>query len=262
MTEPRYIFNGVADAAELERLRLHEQWLDPLSEKYLTEIGVASGARCLDVGAGAGSVARWLSTRVGAEGRVVAADIDTRFLIDLPPQVEVRRMNVLTDDLETGFFDVIHCRTLLGHLTDPSAALARLTDALAPEGHLVAFDDDLGLVTIAGHPDAPAATELFHQWIGQLKTLGIVDACIGRSIPGLLAAAGLTDVKAEGITMVGQAGDAVYEDHRRAWTNVRELVIANGIPGEDWDRAVAVFDHDAAIYVGTTMFVTRGRKRG
>src|SRR5271154_3035731 len=53
---------------------------DPGTIRHLTEIGVGSGWHCLEVGAGGGSIATWLCDRVGGNGRVLATDIDTRFL--------------------------------------------------------------------------------------------------------------------------------------------------------------------------------------
>lgn len=58
--------------AELARLRLIEAECDRHSFRYLDAIGVDTGWRCLEVGAGGGSVVRWLSERVGAKGHVVA----------------------------------------------------------------------------------------------------------------------------------------------------------------------------------------------
>jgi predicted O-methyltransferase YrrM len=83
---------------ELARLRLIEAEQDPQTFRYLDGIGVGAGWRCLEVGAGAGSVVRWLSERVGTEGRVVAVDLDPRFLGDLcEPNVEVRRCDITSD---------------------------------------------------------------------------------------------------------------------------------------------------------------------
>ena len=46
-------------------------------------------------GAGAGSVVRWLSGRVGPDGQVVAVDVDPRFLGDLgEPKVEARQCDI------------------------------------------------------------------------------------------------------------------------------------------------------------------------
>src|SRR5581483_8830275 len=44
------------------------------------QLGLAPGWRCLDVGAGTGSLALALAERVAPTGHVVALDIDTRFL--------------------------------------------------------------------------------------------------------------------------------------------------------------------------------------
>jgi hypothetical protein len=70
-----------ADAFERERLGLLCQALDPLTQGRLDRLGVQPGWSCLEVGAGAGSVARALAARAGPGGRVVATDVDTRFLL-------------------------------------------------------------------------------------------------------------------------------------------------------------------------------------
>src|SRR5690348_1451369 len=67
---------------ERRRLALIEQCYDPMTIARLTALGVALGWRCLEIGAGGGSVSRWLRDRVGADGRVVAMDLDTRFVDD------------------------------------------------------------------------------------------------------------------------------------------------------------------------------------
>jgi ubiquinone/menaquinone biosynthesis C-methylase UbiE len=53
---------------------------DPNTFRYFETIGVAEGWKCLEVNVGAGSVAQWFSSRVGLTGKVVATDIDMRFL--------------------------------------------------------------------------------------------------------------------------------------------------------------------------------------
>jgi ubiquinone/menaquinone biosynthesis C-methylase UbiE len=63
------------DAAELERARLEllQEKHDPLTREQLDAIGVADGWRCLDVGAGGGSITRMLAERVGPTGRIRTA---------------------------------------------------------------------------------------------------------------------------------------------------------------------------------------------
>jgi predicted O-methyltransferase YrrM len=74
--EPGYFAADAAARDELARLRLIEADCDPHTLRYLTAIGVGAGWRCLEVGAGGGSVVHWLSRQVGAKGQVVAADLD------------------------------------------------------------------------------------------------------------------------------------------------------------------------------------------
>ena len=65
-------------------------------------------------------MAEWLSTRVGPTGRVVATDIELRFLGRISaPNLEVRQHDILKDDLETSHYDLVHCRLLLMHLAEP-----------------------------------------------------------------------------------------------------------------------------------------------
>ena len=107
MSENRYLAKDSPDAFERERLALLTQFADPITTRRLTDLGVGPGWRCLDVGAGDGSVARWLAGQVGPEGRVVATDLEPRFLVGHGlPNLEVRRHNILEDELETAHFDL------------------------------------------------------------------------------------------------------------------------------------------------------------
>jgi tRNA A58 N-methylase Trm61 len=115
--EERYVHPTEKDDVELSRLTAQADILDPVTIRHLKTIGVAEGWKCLEVGAGAGSIAQWLTSRVGPTGKVVATDIDLRFLSRISaPNIEVRRHNILKDDLETGHYDLAHCRLLLMHL--------------------------------------------------------------------------------------------------------------------------------------------------
>src|SRR5215467_8340361 len=85
--------------AEDERLNLLEQIFDPLSRRR-REL-VQPGWRCLEVGAGRGSMAVWLARQVGDSGHVVATDIDLTYLEQLHlPNLEVRQHNILEDSLD------------------------------------------------------------------------------------------------------------------------------------------------------------------
>src|SRR2546426_1005022 len=126
MSKHQYVNSQNADAFERERLGLLEQIEDARSQRYLAALSIQRGWQCLEVGAGHGSIARWLAEQIGPQGRVVATDINPRFLTEITlPNVEVRRNDIRTDPLEPGMYDLAHCRSVLMHLPEPHLAVRR-----------------------------------------------------------------------------------------------------------------------------------------
>src|SRR5262245_18346844 len=99
------------------RLSALATMLDTGTIRHLTQLGISDDWSCLEVGAGAGSIASWMCERVGRGGHVVATDIDTRFLTTLRrSNLEVRRHDVAADALPERQFDLVHARLVLVHL--------------------------------------------------------------------------------------------------------------------------------------------------
>jgi 2-polyprenyl-3-methyl-5-hydroxy-6-metoxy-1,4-benzoquinol methylase len=69
VSEDHYIARQSAEAFERERLGLLERLADPITLRRLQSLGVGVGWRCLEVGAGHGSIVRWLARQVGPQGR-------------------------------------------------------------------------------------------------------------------------------------------------------------------------------------------------
>jgi SAM-dependent methyltransferase len=135
-----------------ERVRLAglEAALDPGTRAHLTRLGVGPGTRCLEVGAGGGSVAFWLAEKVAPGGTVVATDLETDFLeseATRHPRLEVLRHDIMAAALPTGF-DLVHARWLVEWLPDKRLALQRMAAALRPGGVLLIEEPDF--VTIYG----------------------------------------------------------------------------------------------------------------
>ena len=157
MTEQQYFASGSKDEFERERLGLLESFKDPKTIRHLEALGVREGWNCLEAGAGKGSIAMWLANRVGHTGKVVATDINTRFLQDLSIQnLEVRTHDITKDNLEEGQYDLVHCRALLSHLPEPEKALERMTNALKKGGWIYVEEPDYGL-SEAIDPNHPSA---------------------------------------------------------------------------------------------------------
>ncbi len=96
--------------------------------------------RCLEVGAGTGTVARWLLEEAGV-AEVVALDRDTRALAAWElPGLRVLSADVTDEDLDPGRFDLVHARFVLMHLPGRRGLVHRLAGWLRPGGLLVLGD--------------------------------------------------------------------------------------------------------------------------
>lgn len=226
--ERRYVLGGVDAGTEEGRLALLERRFDPGTIRRLKDLGVVSGWRCLEVGAGHGSITRWLSDRVGAAGSVVAADIDTRFLTGLPENVDVRELDIGDLELEPDF-DLAHCRALLMHLPDPAGALARILAALRPGGVLLAEEGDFGLLHFGGHPNSAAQNDAHQRILNAMREARIMDGYFGRKLPEMLLAHGLELQFAEIDAATGRSGEPEYEWLRTTMLEVTARLVAAGV---------------------------------
>ncbi len=121
---------------ERERLVAMEDLWDAGTKAVIESLGIEPGRRCLEVGAGGGSIATWLAAKVEPAGEVLATDISTRHLdvVDRP-NVEVRRHDILGDPLPEEGFDLVHARLVVEHLG--RRALERMAAAVRPGGWVV-----------------------------------------------------------------------------------------------------------------------------
>src|SRR5262245_13869653 len=117
------------------RLAILEASADPVTIRHLEGLRVDDGWHCLEIGGGGGSITEWLCRRVGQTGRVVATDLNPRFLNALDyPNLEVRQHNIVEDELESEAFDFVHTRAVLTFIGERSTALDRIVSALKPGG--------------------------------------------------------------------------------------------------------------------------------
>ena len=180
-------------AAERERLALLERCYDPLTIARLQELGVGVGWRCVDVGAGGGSIAHWLSERVGPSGSVTAIDLDLRLLERrASPTLSPMRLDVRREELP-GDAHLVHSRLLLEHLPECPDVLQRMVRALRPGGWLVVTDTDFGPMRVS-EPD-PAFDRVASAFMKAVRAAGW-DPQLGPTLPRLLESCGLVEISA------------------------------------------------------------------
>lgn len=194
---------------EDERLHLIEEIFDPTSRQRRNFI--QPGWRCLEIGAGRGSMAAWMAQQVGATGQVVATDVDTTYLQRLSiPNLQVHRHNILVDSLDQlnpGSFDLVCARLLLFWLAGKQErAVSRMVECLRPGGWLIDEDGDWGMVA----PIDPSHShyDLYHRvWKGgEWWASRGYDPTFGRTLPTLFEHCGLVNIRHEASAAVVRGG--------------------------------------------------------
>jgi 2-polyprenyl-3-methyl-5-hydroxy-6-metoxy-1,4-benzoquinol methylase len=248
---------------EAERLDALERSCDPLTVTQLERTGVGPGWRCLEVGAGHGSIARWLAAQVGVHGAVLAIDLDTTLLEPhRGPRLEVRRLDILSDPLPAGTFDLVHARHVLSHLPDRSGALHRLISALRPGGWMVIEDFDYGWLRLGDWPCAPAdhgpmLARVWGAWIEAMR-VGSYDGGWARRLPAAMRAAGLEAVAGEVRALVD---DRAFADCMRlSVLRLRAQVVALGVPEAEIERCAELLEDPGTCVVAAPLVSVRGRR--
>ena len=188
MTE--YVFAEHDDDQELARMRLIEAALDGTTTELLGRSGIGPNGRCLELGAGAGSVMRWMGETVGRTGRVVGVDRNTSHLRRLTaPPYELVEGDFLTAPLE-GPFDVAHCRYVLIHNVAGDEMLRTLGRLLRPGGTLVVEEPDFTSALLL-NPKAPESLQRVHRAVCRTFERRNLDPRFGLDLPEKVAATGL-----------------------------------------------------------------------
>jgi SAM-dependent methyltransferase len=248
------------DAAAVHRHRYLAAMLDSGTFRRIMGLGPLAGARCLEVGAGGGSVAGWLAAR-GAQ--VLATDLNPRHL-RTDEGYEIRRHDVVTQPVPDGPWDLIHARLLLAHLPQRVEVLHRLAAALAPGGALLVEEwaTQYREVVLAA-PDRDSR-DLVERYVEALITRILAgvgnDSTWAARMHGTMVTAGLVDVR----TTVradswpgGTAGAllmAVNVDQQRA------AFLADGFTAAELARLEELARDPRLVVRGHFLYATSGRR--
>lgn len=257
----RYVFDNAAAQTPARFSALEEIW-DPETIRHLTRLGIAEGAHCLEAGAGAGSIARWLSDRVGEAGRVLAVDIDTRFLESLrAPNLEVKHLDLASEPVPEGEFDFVHARLVLGHLPDREKVLAGLVRALKPGGCLLA--EDMDLLSLTPDPAANPAEVPLPSRLAQMQLMQErgVELRYGRLLAWRLRMHGLREVGTEGRAFMwrgGSAGTALLRANLEQLAG--DLIDSGRIARRQLEQDLACLDDPGYMSPSGIMWAAWGRR--
>jgi SAM-dependent methyltransferase len=224
---------------ELRRMQLMEQMLDPEEIKVLSGLAIEPSWQCLELGAGAGSIARWLAARC-PQGQVVATDVDTRFLDpSWSPNLVVMAHDVERESFAAESFDLVHARALLMHLGNRDEILTKVTSWLKPGGWLVVSDADMFSVDSSPYP------AMKHLWEAaeQLFVSQGSNPRWARRLPVLLGRAGLVDRGMSVTVDVVGGGGVTDEFWRSSFAQVKPFLLQRELVSEaTYAEAYALVD--------------------
>lgn len=255
---PGYAFSNRSPEANTQ-LRALESFLDPITAARLP---LAASARCWEVGAGGGSVARIMADAVGPDGYVLATDIDPLHLV-ADGNLAVRRHDVREAPPREAPFDVIHARLLLLHLPERRRVLRELVGALVPGGWLVVEEFDCTAAPRVLTAPNDDAAKLFHQVMdaifGVLRDRG-ADLAWAQDVHTEMALAGLAEIDTVTHTESwtgGSPGMSLYEVNSR---QLEPRLLSAGLSAEQL-RGFRTLTRDPAFTAMSYQFVsTRARQ--
>jgi len=260
-----YLLDNASEKAGT-RMDVLARLYDPTSRRVLESTGIAPGWRCLEVGGGGGSVARWLAQRVGPAGSVLCTDLDTRIIererATAGANLQVVRHDIAQDPLPENSFDLAHARLVMIHVPQRELALEKMAKSLKPGGWLVIEDFDSASVqpdTKVSRLETPLPTaEAVRKYLTRHH-----DGYYGRRLHGRFRELGLVDVFAEGRMVMFDRQNGGADLMRVNFEQIGADVIAAGlITRQQIDADLATLERDDFAIPSPTLWSVIGRKPG
>jgi SAM-dependent methyltransferase len=258
-----YRINDEPDQVRREqaRLRMLSRVADGRTRRALVDLGIAPGWHCCDVGSGAGAIAAWMAEQVGATGRVVSLDVDTRFQPPSSGVVEVRSVDVTSEPIGDREFDLVHARAVLQHLAQREAVLDAMIAATKPGGWIVVSDIDWIQYDAQPVPE-PFAT-LSRVLRGLSSSRHGYDGTWGRMLVDAFATRGLTEVAGRGEVWTMHGGTDSAEWYVAALERALDVIPDDVFPpGFDPRAAIAQAREPSFAILSPISVTARGRVPG
>jgi hypothetical protein len=241
-----------------DRLRDVQAAFDPLTITRLESTGIDPGWHTLIVGAGRGSLAQWLSGRVGPTGCVLVAD-DEEHPADANTEAIVH--DIAESPVRPGGFDLVHSRHILMTMGDPRTALENMIASLCPGGWLVVEEGDFDepSVVTREHPAAGSVERVWHAMTAFLS--GSMDVRFGSRLPRMGWGLGLDGFHTEATRTYSPGGDAGPMAMCMAIDLFRDQLLGStALWEDDLDMAASALEDPSFVCGSPTSYAIIGRK--
>lgn len=254
-----YIFEGHEQDDELVRLRMIEELFDPTTIGHLERTGIGAGWHCLELGAGGGSIMKWLGATVGSTGRVLGVDKSANHLHNLakaPIQVVDGDFMDISPDIP---FDLAHCRYVLIHNRTGDEMLRKLCNALKPGGFLVVEEPDFTSAKLLNKNTDDAQKKVNNAVCRLFEEMGL-DPSYGLSLPKKVTAEGLEIIEVDSRLHLARGGSLMARMMGMSEKALAEKYVATGeATYADIERSIANNQDDDfwTVHYATVSVVAR-----
>lgn len=232
-------------------------------KRYLDILAPRPGERILDVGGGTGLATIEIARRIAPSGRVVALDPS-------PPLLAVAKAGAVAAGLgdavecEVGdarampfadrTFDRAFCHWVLLHVSPPEAIVREMRRVVRRGGRVVCVEMDWEAPIL--HPGAPEVTRRIFDFCNARH----LEQYMGRRLPAIVRACGLTDVTVEPMVLLDEAADG------RQWldflkSRVERALAGNVVgaaEGAAWTREIEAAAAERRYLFAVAQFVVSG----
>jgi SAM-dependent methyltransferase len=263
------VYSLGSSEGESARLQRQADELAPDSRALLDRVGLRPGQSAIDLGCGPRGIVDLLAARVSPGGRVVGLDADpvhTAMAAEFVTEQGLHGVQILTGEarrtgLPSGSFDLVHTRTLLITIPEPAEVIAEMVRLARPGGWLASMEYDMEYALC--YPPSPAFARICEIFTVAFARNG-ADPCIGRRVPELFRAAGLTDVEVEARAPMYPAGHTRRTVRIDLVRSMRPHVLAMGLASEaeldELDAAARAHLNDpSTVAIPGLVFLAWGR---
>jgi len=254
-----YIFEDKSEEREYRRLQLVEAANDPTTIVLLEETGIRPGWHCLELGAGAGSMLRWLGDRVGPTGLAVGMDKKITYLHDFDsPPFHIYQGSFLEVPINQ-CFDLIHVRYVLIHNQEDMTILDKMLSLLKPGGWAVVEEPDFTSATLPDHEKDSPQARVNRAMCQMFLNIGL-DPAYALGLPRKLEEAGFSVQQAQSLMHLCPGNSPMAKVMgESALVLEREYVNTGLCSSEDIQHYVRLSQDSTywAIYHSTTSVIVR-----
>ena len=257
--------------SDAEMLRLDRQAAIYGTADDLAHLDLRPSDRVLDAGCGSGHITRTIAAVV-PQGQVTGVDREPRYIeyarrrtiAEGTPNIAFVEGNLLDLPFDNDNFDVVWSKHVLQWVAKPTQALIEFARVVRPGGRVIAANFDGFL--LQHFPEDTIVQANTQRWFDAAKDEMGFDNSIGRKLPSLFQAAGLTDIRVN--TIPDKAFSGLGGDAERLWNmevqwnavhRFTSRVFGSEEAAREVQRRFLERFADPTVYFHCTMFYVEGR---